>query len=307
MLVAVIIMAAILIASDSESDDPVLDSTDIAAAQLFSDSNRGPADATVEARRVFALHQGLRDLATDKEREVSDADVAGWMSAVEARCGCYRNAAALEAWLKKAGTSAAQVREFAAGEVIRQRVEQRVGAEAAQPSDAQVKAYYAANKHLYSTPQRRVVLLIKSDSLAASKASLRRINSGDETFEVLSQTASTDASAGIITSLQSDDLRRGLVKPAFALKKGQIAGPIAAGGGYWLIKAIGPLQKAETPTFTQITKLVRQNLLDARRADLVTAFYRDKLPSLQPAAQAMTATTTSPDASAPPASGTSTR
>lgn len=295
MLVAVAVVAVIVGSSDSDSRSRSADTGDIAAAQLFADPNRSPDDARAEAQRVFALHQGLRDLATDTEREVSDADVAGWMSAVEARCGCYRDPAALAAWLKKAGTSSEQVRDFAAGEVIRQRVEMRVSAGAAAPTDAQVKAYYVKNKHLYATPKRRMVVLIKSDSLASSKALLRRIASGDETFEFLSQTASTDTSAGIIASLQADDLRRGLVAPAFAAKKGRVIGPIAAGGGYWLVKAVGPLQGAESPSFSKIKSLVRDNLIQSRRADLLTAFYRDKLPSLQPGVQTTT-TTTSPAA-----------
>jgi len=141
--------------------------------------------------------------------------------------------------------------------------------------EAEVKAFFEANRAEYERPEEvRVSAVILKDRRRAeevarqAKGEQGRSNKG---FRELVARHSVDEE----TALRGGDLRyfhRGskevpaeVVEAAFALERtGDVAGPIAAGGRFYVIKQTGR-RKAVSKTYEQVARQIRAELFEKKR------------------------------------------
>jgi peptidyl-prolyl cis-trans isomerase C len=141
--------------------------------------------------------------------------------------------------------------------------------------EADMKAYFEARQEEFNKPEEvrvsAIVLRNKRQAEAVAKAALGPEGQTNKGFRDLVSKHSVDQEG----KLRGGDLRyfhrgstevpRPIIEAAFALgKTGDVAGPIAAGGSFYIIKQTGR-RKAVTRTYEQVKRQIQNELYKDRR------------------------------------------
>ena len=152
--------------------------------------------------------------------------------------------------------------------------------------EADMKAYFDAHKDEFDKPEEvrvsAVIVKKKAQADEVAKAAKTEEGKSNKGFRDLVARYSTDEE----TKLRGGDLRyfareatelpKPVIEAAFALEKtGDIAGPIAAGGTFYVIKQTGR-RKAVVKTYEQVKRQIQNDLYKDRREDSQKQFV-DKL------------------------------
>lgn len=226
-----------------------------------------------------------------------------------------------EAFLKEVKIDAAAVKAFYDGNAAAFQVPEQVKLEyvtltpdalsAEMTIDpAAVKKQYDANAKLYAKAELRdaahILIAVKRDAPEAEKAAAKkkaediaaRVKKNPAQFAALAKTLSEDpgsAPQGGELGLFAHD--GSMVKPfedaVFAMKVGEIAGPVQSDFGYHIIKLVA-VQPAQVQSFEQVKGQIEQDLKrdQARRkfaeaADQLQNLVYEQADSLQPVAKAL--------------------
>jgi peptidyl-prolyl cis-trans isomerase C len=129
-------------------------------------------------------------------------------------------------------------------------------------SDADVQAYYDQNQADYAHPMEISVSHILVESPADAEKVLARLKAG-EPFEKVAQEVSKDPMSAARGGKLQPFRKGSLVKPfedaAFALKVGQLSGPVQTQFGYHIIKKTGEKALPEQK-FSDVKEAIRQRL-----------------------------------------------
>ncbi len=151
--------------------------------------------------------------------------------------------------------------------------------------DADMKAYFDAHKDEFDKPEEvrisAVVLKKKAQADEVAKAAKTEEGKSNKGFRDLVARYSTDEES----KLRGGDLRYfareatevpgPVIEAAFALEKtGDIAGPIAADGKFYVIKQTGR-RKAVVKTYEQVRRQIQNDLYKDRREDSQKKFVDD--------------------------------
>jgi peptidyl-prolyl cis-trans isomerase D len=175
---------------------------------------------------------------------------------------------------------------------------------------AEVRKQYDDNLRLYGKPEQRqaahILITVKSDASAEEKAAAKKkaeeiaaqAKKSPAQFAELAKKLSQDTGS----AAQGGDLgffaRDGsMVKPfedaVFAMKVGEIAGPVQSDFGYHVIKLVA-IQPAQQQTFDQVKGQIEQDLKRqqatrkfAEGADQLQNLVYEQADSLQPVAKAL--------------------
>ena len=152
-------------------------------------------------------------------------------------------------------------------------------------TDEEMKKFYEAHSDEYNKPaQVRVSAIIVKDSSIANKAAKEAKGSEGKTnkgFRELVGKYSTDEA----TKIRGGDLRYfdeksaevpgAVAKAAFKLSKtGDVAGPIAAGGSYYIIKQTGN-RKAVNKPFDEVKRQIQNRIYREKRTKAQGDFIAD--------------------------------
>lgn len=129
-------------------------------------------------------------------------------------------------------------------------------------SDADVKAYFEANRAIYETPSEILASHILLNSREEAEAALKELKSG-ASFEALAKTKSHDPSSAS-NGGRLPPFKRGSLVPAFeeaadALKPGQISGIIQTQFGFHIIKKTG-LRPLPRQNFDQVKEEIKRRM-----------------------------------------------
>ncbi|HSI98259.1 MAG TPA: peptidylprolyl isomerase [Gaiellaceae bacterium] len=159
----------------------------------------------------------------------------------------------------------------------------------AEVSDEDILLYYTQNQASYQTPESRDVrhILVAEKGaedqvdFAKSKAEADRIYAelkAGADFAALAKQHSDDPgskdSGGKLTISRGQTVPA-FDKTAFELKKGELSRPVKTEFGYHVIEALSVVRKAETTKLDDVRESIRQQLLQERRNEAMTAWVEE--------------------------------
>lgn len=174
------------------------------------------------------------------------------------------------------GVTDAQVREDVRAQITQNKLYEKVIAEA-KVTDVEVKAFYDKNGAQYEQGESREVrhILVKKRSKADT---LHKQIQGGASFAALAKKHSEDPSSkpqgGKLTVIKGQFVPQ-FEKKAFALKNGEVSGPVKTRYGWHLIEALGSTKPGKKTPFAQVKEAIRQQLLQKKQGEAVDKFLAD--------------------------------
>ncbi len=173
----------------------------------------------------------------------------------------------------------------AAKQVMTQKLMQQEFAKSITPesiTDTELRAYYDSNANLYNKPEevRVAAIVLRSRAIANKVGRLATGTQGatNKGFRDLVAAHSIDEegrkTGGDLRyfSRQNKKIPKAVIDAAFALTKtGDVAGPIAGGGKFFIIKQTGK-RKPVTKPFESVAEQIRNRLYREKRRDALRGF-----------------------------------
>ncbi len=147
------------------------------------------------------------------------------------------------------------------------------------PSDEELKSYYEQNINDYVIPEKRNVLQMVFDNQDDADKAKAALDTGADFYSVAKNIANQDKPSTELGDVSQDMLIADMSEAVFALKKGEIAGPIKSDLGWHIMKVVSISPKKETTLSSvkaKIIKTIQQDKAYDQAGDTI-AEIEDKL------------------------------
>jgi peptidyl-prolyl cis-trans isomerase C len=171
---------------------------------------------------------------------------------------------------------AEQIQAFRHELMLRTLVQREIG-EKIKVEDKDVEAYFQANADEFSgdTIRARHILVGTEDE---AKQVLDRLNTKKENFEEVAKTTSRDtftaSKGGDLDYMGREQMIPEFAKAAFALKPGEVSGPVKTPFGYHLIKLVDR-KKGKAMPFEQVKDQLKRRLLEQKQGERFQAWVKE--------------------------------
>ncbi len=241
-------------------------------------SFEGTAGAAVEDQYRAQIVNALIDQALVQEAgkslgvSVTTKQVDDYIAGLEQQ---YGSKAALETAMKSAGFDIAMLREQITNSLLMEAVRSKVASESPVPTDAQIKAYYDANKSTFAVPEQVHAehILFASKDKALAQQVMAKVKAGGD-FAALAQQYSTDPGSktrgGDLGWAASSTYVPEFKTAVDAMKVGQVR-LVESTFGWHAIKLLGR-RAATQQTLAEATSAVTQQLQQNAKADAFSAY-----------------------------------
>ena len=258
------------IVESQKKRDPAL-MQDTAQAKSTLETIRGNVTNALIDRKL------LEQEAEKQKIKPADADVDKAM--LEFKKG-FKDDAAMQAWLKDAGKSQADLRQLLGEQLAIDELQQRWVGDIV-VTQAEIEQNYKDNPKDFMAPERRtahhILITVKPDAtpaeqqkaLARAQSVLKQVNAKGANFEKLASQYSEDPSAkqngGDLGEFTAEDMVPEFSEVVFKTPAGKIVGPIKTQFGYHVIRVDSVIPPKLVPLDTRVTELVRAVLLDGKQ------------------------------------------
>jgi peptidyl-prolyl cis-trans isomerase C len=171
---------------------------------------------------------------------------------------------------------AEQVKAFRHELMLRTLVQKEIG-DKVTVEDKDVQAYFQANPDEFSGDRIRAKhILVETEDEA--KQVVDRLNTKKEPFEDVAKVASQDTftaqKGGDLDYLGREQMIPEFAKAAFALKPGEVSGPVKTPFGFHIIKLVDR-KKGQPLAFEQVKDQLKRRLLEQRQGDRFQAWLKE--------------------------------
>jgi foldase protein PrsA len=197
--------------------------------------------------------QWLEGEASSEGVKVTDKEIQGQLD--KARQQAFPKPADFQKFLQQSGMTEADLLFRQRGQVLEQKITQKVTKGGGRVTDAQIQSYYNKNKAQFGTPERRDLLIVLTKDKGKAQQALAAIKSGQSFSKVASRFSIDQASKNNGGKLAN--VAKGQQEPAFdtaifSAAKGKVEGPVKTQFGYYVFEV------------TKVTKAVQQPLAKAK-------------------------------------------
>ena len=228
-----------------------------------------PSPGTVTYNRYAAEivnylieQQVMLNAAAKDGISVSDTQVQSQLAAIAAQYGGTQK---MYAAAKKAGMDPTQLKTYVKDSLIGQKLYQKIIA-AAKPTEAQMQAYYKANKSSFDTPATRTVrhVLVKTRAQAETVYKLLKANDSDANWAKVAKRYSIDTatknSGGALGPINKNS---NMVKPflnaAMAVAPHTVSQPVHSQFG-WHVLEVTKVTAAKKSTYASAKSSIQSTL-----------------------------------------------
>ncbi len=259
-----------------------------------------------QAMQYLVDQSELEQKAAELKIVITDKDVDARLTQIKQQYFGGKEAA-YQKQLKAQGLTESQLKLDLRSQILSEKLYNAVTGKL-KVSDAEIKAYYNANKAQYGTAASRDVrhILVNNKKLADS---LETQLKGGASFAALAKKYSKDPGSaktgGKLTITQGQTVPE-FDKAAFGLKKNEISPPVHTQYGWHIIQALSAVRPATSKPLASVKAQISQQLLQTKRqaamakwVDGVKKSFAKQISYQAGYAPASTAATTAP--STPPA------
>ena len=206
---------------------------------------------------------------------VTDADVQARLKALKDQ---FKDKGAFQQALTSAGMTEATLAQNLREQMVREKIIAKISKDIAAPTEAEIKAYYDANKPMFqvaAATRASHIVFAAADKAKAEKV-LAQIRSGADFATMAKQssidtgTASNGGDLGYPTTPYLAEFAAALNK----LKVGQVSGLVQTANGWEIIKATES-RKASTKTLAEAKAQIEQILVQQQKADAYQKYILD--------------------------------
>lgn len=193
--------------------------------------------------------------------------------------------AKLDAQLKQQGYTEAAFRDDVRAQLLSEGIVENLTKDA-EVTDADVKAYYAANKAQFAVAESRDVRHILVKTKAEADDVVQQLEGG-AAFAALAKKVSQDpgsAASGGKLSIKRGETVAPFDKAAFALAVNEVSAPIKTEFGWHVIEPLSPVTPASTTLLKDVEEQIRAQLLEEKRNTAIQEWttqlekdYKDKI------------------------------
>jgi foldase protein PrsA len=227
-----------------------------------------PSPGTVTYNRYAAEivnylveQQVVLNAATKDDITVTDAQVQSQLAAIAAQYGGTQK---MYAAAKKAGMDQTQLKTYVKDSVIGQKLYQKVIA-GAKPTEAQMQAYYKANKSQFDQPATRTVrhVLVKTKAEAEKVYALLKADNTDSGWAKVAKKYSIDTatknSGGALGAIHKGEMVKPFQDAAFSLPLDTVSQPVHSQYG-WHVLEVTKITAAKKSTYASAKASIQSEL-----------------------------------------------
>jgi foldase protein PrsA len=197
--------------------------------------------------------QWLEGEAQAEGVKISDKEVQQQLD--KARQQAFPKTSDYQKFLLQSGMTEADLLFRQRGQVLEQKITQKITKNTATVSDAQIQSYYDKNKAQFGTPEQRDLLIVLTKTQGKAQQALAALKSGQSFAKVASRFSIDQASKNNGGKLLN--VAKGQQEPAFdtaifGAPKGKVEGPVKTQFGYYVFEV------------TKVTKATQQPLSKVR-------------------------------------------
>ena len=197
--------------------------------------------------------QWLEGEAQSEGVKISDKEVKQQLD--KARQQAFPKTSDYQKFLIQSGMTEADLLFRQRGQVLEQKITQKITKNSSKVTDAQVQSYYDKNKAQFGTPEQRDLLIVLTKTQGKAQQALGALKSGQSFAKVARRFSIDQASKNNGGKLLN--VAKGQQEPAFdtaifGAPKGKIEGPVKTQFGYYVFEV------------TKITKATQQPLSKVR-------------------------------------------
>ena len=225
---------------------------------------------------AFLVNRAEYDKRADELKiSIADKDVDARIAAVRKQ-SFKGSQAELDKALKAQGMTRADLRDDTKTALLQERLYTAITKDV-KVTDAQVAAYYKANKSQYVVQDSRDVRHILVKTQAQANKIYKQVKAGGS-WQVLAKKYSIDPSSkdkgGEMTVLRGQTVPT-FDKAAFGLKTKQISKPVKSTYGYHVIQPISAIRRGKTTPLKVATPSIKAQLLEKAKTDSTTKWTSD--------------------------------
>jgi hypothetical protein len=172
--------------------------------------------------------------------------------------------------------------------LLAQRLQQKIVKALPAPTSAAIAKAYADEPGRWAQPSQRDVEAIIASSRAGAGAALKALQGGSSFATVGQKYQANQALAGTggkLTGLKPGTTDAAIERPIFAAPVGTLQGPVAVGGGGYMVFKVGKATPLAAQTLAQATPAIKANLTAAAGATATNAFLVDLSKRWKPRTQ----------------------
>jgi foldase protein PrsA len=181
--------------------------------------------------------QWLEGEAQAEGVKVSDKEVQQQLN--KARQQAFPQAADYQKFLVQSGMTEADLLFRQRGQVLEQKITQKITKATGNVTPAQVQAYYTKNKAQFGTPEQRDLLIVLTKTQGKATQALAALKSGQSFASVASKYSIDQASknnGGKLLNVAKGQQEPAFDNAIFGAKKGAIVGPVKTQFGYYVFE-----------------------------------------------------------------------
>lgn len=189
--------------------------------------------------------------------------------------------AAWKAFLKKSHLTPEEVNRRVKLQVINTQIQEKVKAEAALPSEEELKEAYEEEKgERFTTKESRDVRVIANEDKAKVDAALKQLEKDHSpaSWKKVAPKYSTDegtkTKGGLQPGVQEELLPESLKGPIFSAATGELVGPLKVENTYLIVEVV-KLNPAKVKSFPEAKAEISATITEKKQEEVLAAFFRN--------------------------------
>jgi foldase protein PrsA len=213
--------------------------------------------------------------AADQGIKVTDAQVQKQFEQTKKQS--FPKEADFKKFLTTSGMTEADLLFRVRGNLLSDKLREKITKGKDTVTDAQITQYYNKNKQRFAQPQRRDLRIVLTKTEAKAGEARAAIASG-QSFGAVAKKFSIDqaskAQGGVLLAVAKGQQEKSLDSAVFKAKKGVLTGPVKTQFGYYVFK-VQKITPATQQTLTQAKETIKQLLISQNQQKALDAFVKD--------------------------------
>jgi foldase protein PrsA len=249
------------------------------AAQLKSQCRQEYETLKNQVLEFLIRSTWLDNEAGQQDVKVSDKEVQKQID--DAKKQAFRNPGDFEKFLTRSGLTEADVFFQQRGQLLEQKLTQKVTKGKDKVSDQQIQQYYEKNKSRFAQPERRDLRIVLTKTQERAEQAKRALDSG-RSWNAVAKRFSVDQASksqgGRLTGVAKGQQEKALDDAIFKAQRGKIVGPVKTQFG-WYVLEIGKVTAAKQQSLEESKASIRQIVASENQRKALDKFgkdYRDR-------------------------------
>jgi foldase protein PrsA len=245
------------------------------AAQLKSQCKQEYDTLKNQVLEFLIRSTWLDNEAGTQKVKVADSEVQKQID--QAKKQAFQNPGDYAKFLQRSGLTEADVFFQQRGQLLEQKITQKVTKGKDKVTDQQIQQYYEKNKAKFSQPERRDLRIVLTKTAARAAQAKSALDSGQSWSSVAKRFSVDQASksqGGKLAGVAKGQQEKALDDAIFKVRRGKIAGPVKTQFGYYVLQ-VTKVTAAKQQSLEQSKASIKQILASDNQRKALDTFGKD--------------------------------